>query len=119
MIGYFNQKNPSKETFLSEEWPPFMLHLVDYYFYYFTMSETNLAYYYGLSEWQGLKPAMEFLEKKLRQLNISFNELANVFGQRVAEVLSLSISHSWRADDGTLQQKNISSRLVNKEIYCS
>lgn len=118
MINYFNQTNRSKESFLSEEWPTEVLHIVHCYFRYFAECERNLALCSNYPEVDGLKDAMQFLEKQLSELNISFNELSNVFGQRVAALLFLSTNHIWTADNGALQKETISSRLVNTDKIC-
>lgn len=117
MIEYFNQTNPSKQSFLSEKWPSAVLHIVHSYFRYFSLCEVNLASCSTAVKADGLEPAMEFLEKKLSELNVSYNELGYVFGQKVAALFLLSASYSWATDDGTLQQKTINWRLVNSETY--
>lgn len=113
MINYFNHTNPSKEFFLNEEWPRKVLHIVHNYLFYFTECEINLASCLYSNDWYGLHSAMQFFETKLSELNISYNELSNAFGQRVATLLLVSASHSWITDTDTIQQKSISSRLVN------
>lgn len=117
MINYFNQTRPSKESFLSVEWPLVLLHMVHSCIRYVSNCEFNLASCSILPESDGMQPAMHFLEMKLSELHISFAELGNVFGKRMAALLLLSTSHSWTADNGIQQQKAISSRLVNKARY--
>lgn len=112
MIAYFNQTNPSKKSFMSEELPLVMLHIIHNYFYYFPECELYIASCIYHLERDGLKRAMQFFELKLNELNISFSELSIVFGQRVAEVFLLSASHSWTAGNDIIQQRNISLRLV-------
>lgn len=118
MMKYFNQTNITKESFLSEKWPPMMLHIVHNYIRYMMLCEFFLESCSSAPTSDGLAPAMNFLEDRLSELNISFNELGLGFGRNLASLLLLTMNHSWMTDNGTLLQKAISSRLVNREIDC-
>lgn len=146
LINYFHSKNWTREQFLNDAWGISVRQVIHTYLAIMSLCETltcgtvfgfctsglkidcdilNNQPPWGTSLLQGhpeyLGPARIYLEKKLKEMDISIEELRQKFGSFVASLLSFRVYHTHTFLNNTYSFKNVEitrTQYVGNDYVC-